>query len=123
VARIGLWPKAVVLNEREVEVLTSVACSQTSAGPQRANSSIDRPVAALMAASVRVAAPSFVRALSVWKSTVRLVSPRILRDFVQVDRPRESPDRIPPSLAICRVIFANAGRAGLPPRLKAVAIQ
>jgi hypothetical protein len=29
-----------------------------------------------MAASVRVAAPSLPRALSVWKSTVRLVSPR-----------------------------------------------
>jgi hypothetical protein len=39
--------------------------------------SINRPVVALIAASVRVAAPSFVRALSVWKSTVRLVSPRI----------------------------------------------
>src|SRR5579864_1865951 len=39
--------------------------------------SIRCPVAALMAASTRVAAPSLVRALSMWKSTVRLDRPRI----------------------------------------------
>ena len=38
-------------------------------------------VVALMAASVRVAAPSLPRALSVWKSIVRLVSPGDLRDL------------------------------------------
>jgi hypothetical protein len=36
--------------------------------------SINFPLAALIAASVRVAAPSLPRALSVWKSTVRLVN-------------------------------------------------
>jgi hypothetical protein len=45
-------------------------------GRQKQNpyGSINFPLAALIAASVRVAAPSLPRALSVWKSTVRLVN-------------------------------------------------
>jgi DNA-binding NarL/FixJ family response regulator len=35
VARTGLWPKSVALNEREVEVLTWVARGKTSAEIQK----------------------------------------------------------------------------------------
>jgi hypothetical protein len=52
---------------------------QSYARAQTGYGSISRAVVALMAASMRVAAPSFSRALSMWKSIVRLDNRSIVR--------------------------------------------
>src|SRR6202035_4843303 len=69
--------------------------------------SIRRPVAAFSTASVRVAAPSLPRALSIWKSTVRLVRSRIWAISAEV-LPRAAQVKTSTSRSLSAIDFGHS---------------